>query len=151
MPDTKGGAITITGLSHLEKRLGELPDKIAKSILSGAIRAGAVVIQNEARKLAPISVKPHMLGSRSKAALIEPGFLKKSIRVRRAPSRKATMPVEFWVYVSGKAWYWKFVEFGTSRMSANPFMRPAFDSMKSKALERIKEYLATRIDKEVGV
>lgn len=148
MPDIKTGTISITGLADLEKRLEELPDRLAKNVLSGAIRAGAVVIQKEASRLAPQSSEPHKLGKGAKAIEIQPGFLKKSIRVRKAPRSKASRPVEYWVYASKKAWYWKFVEFGTSKMASKPFMRPAFDSMKERAVEAIRDYLSKRIDKE---
>lgn len=150
MPDIKTGTIQITGLSDLEKRLEGFADKLAKNILSGAIRAGAVVIQKEARALAPVSDVSHKLGKGSKAVEIQPGHLRKSIKVRLAPRKSRSVPIEYWVYVSKKAWYWKFVEFGTSKMNRKSFMRPAFDTHKEAALERIKEYLSTRIDKEAS-
>lgn len=150
MQDIKAGTITITGLADLEKRLLDFPDKIARKILNGAIRAGAVVIQREARDVAPRSDESHYLGKGIKRVEIQPGSLKKGVRVRKAPRRSKTQPVEYWVYVSKKLWYWKFVEFGTSKMSAQPFMRPAFEAKKQEALDKIREYLAARIDKEAA-
>jgi HK97 gp10 family phage protein len=150
MPDIKTGTISITGLSDLEKRLSDFPDKLARNILAGAIRAGAVVIQKEARQLAPISDRPHMLGKGSKALEIQPGTLKKSIKVRLAPRKSRERPIEYWVYVSKKAWYWKFVEFGTSKMAQKQFMRPAFDGKKEAAIEAIRIYMSARIDKEAA-
>lgn len=159
--DIKTGNIQITGLADLEKRLLAFPDKLAGNILGGAIRAGAVVIQREAQAKAPMSNAPHYLTSKRTAImkkmgnhysvnLIQPGTLKKSIRVKKAPRKSRSVPIEYWVYVSKRIWYWKFVEFGTSKMVARPFMRPAFDIMKEKATERIREYLAARIDKEAA-
>lgn len=150
MPDIKSGTIQISGLSALEKTLAALPDKLARNILKGAIRAGAVVIQKDARTKAPRSTEPHQLGKGSKSEKIQPGHLKKNIKVRLAPRKKREVPIEYWVYVSSKAWYWKFVEFGTSKMSSKPFMRSAFDAKKAEATERIREYLSTRIDKEAA-
>lgn len=155
MPDIKTGIIHITGLSDLEKRLLDFPDKLAKNILSGAIRGGAAVIRNEAKALAPMSNGgPHQLGKGSKAVTIQPGHLKKNIKVRLAPRKKRDVPITFWVYVSAKAWYWKFVEFGRSYSKAGfkqkQFMRPAFDTRKEQATEAIRDYLSTRIDKEAA-
>lgn len=150
MPDIKTGTIQITGLADLEKRLLDFPDKIARNILAGAIRAGAVVIQKEARQLAPMSTEAHKLGKGSKAVEIQPGSLRKGIRVRLAPRKSRDFPITYWVYVSKKLWYWKFVEFSTKNWSGKPFMRPAFDSHKEAAVERIREYLAARIDKEAA-
>lgn len=150
--DIKTGTISVTGLADLEKRLLAFPDRIAKNILSGAMRAGAVEIQREARQKAPVSSAPHHLGKKGQKSytLIEPGTLKKSIRVRLAPRKSRTVPIEYWVYVSSKIYYWKFVEFGTPKMSAQPFMRPAFESKKEAAVERVREYLAARIEKEAA-
>jgi HK97 gp10 family phage protein len=151
MPDIKTGNITISGLSDLEKRLQEFTDKLAKNILKGAVRAGAVIIQREARQLAPVSAEPHSIGKKGRRSYVEevqPGHLRKHVRTRLAPRKYRDEPITYWIYVSGKAWYWKFIEFGTSKMSSKPFMRPAFDTMKEKATERIREYLSARIEKE---
>jgi HK97 gp10 family phage protein len=58
--------------------------------------------------------------------------------------------VTWWVYVRRSLWYWKFVEFGTEKMAARPFIRPAFEAMKMDALERMRQYAAARIEKEAG-
>jgi HK97 gp10 family phage protein len=150
MQDIKTGTIQITGLADLEKRLLDFPDKLARNILRGAIRAGAVVVQKEARSKAPKSTEPHMLGKGNKRVEIQPGTLKKSIKVRLAPFRSRTQPVEYWIYVSKKAWYWKFQEFGTSRHAAQPFLRTGFETKKQEAVERIRDYLTARIDKEAA-
>jgi HK97 gp10 family phage protein len=144
--DIKTGTIQITGLAELTRRLEEFPDRIAKNMLSGAIRAGAVIIQKEARQLVPASAEAHYLGKGSKKVLIQPGELKrKGIKVRLAPRKSRDVPITYWVYVSRRNWYWRFVEFGTSKRGARPFMRPAFESHKSKALEAIRSYLSARI------
>jgi HK97 gp10 family phage protein len=160
MPDIKTGSIQITGLADLEKRLLEFSDKLALNVMKGAVRAGAVVIQKEARARAPRSDKPHLLVSRRtkhmrregksyQGVWINPGNVRKNIKVRLAPRKSRTRPVEYWIYVSQKtAWYWKFLEFGTSKMAAKPFLRPAFESMKEQATEAMRDYLAQRIEKE---
>jgi HK97 gp10 family phage protein len=151
MPDIKTGTIQITGLSELEKNLEQFSDRLAKNILAGAIRAGAVVIQQEARARAPQSEKQHYRYKNGKAiGVVIPGNLKKNIKVRLAPRSSRERPITYWVYVGKKSFYWIFSEFGTSKMSAKPFLRPAFDSKKQEALDRIKEYLSARIDKEAS-
>ena len=156
MSDIKTGTISITGLADLEKRLLDFPDKLARNILAGAIRAGAVVIQKEAKQRAPASAEAHYLGKGSKRVLIQPGELKrKGIKVRLAPRKNRSVPIEYWVYVARRNWYWKFSEFGVKREgkqfdAAQAFMRPAFETMKVVAVERIREYLAARIEKEAS-
>jgi HK97 gp10 family phage protein len=145
--DIKTGSFSITGLSDLEKRLSEFSDRVGKNILRGAVSAGAAVIRNEARLKAPKDT----------------GEMVRDIMIKRAKEIKGSGDVTYQVFVrtgkksrlAGKkrnvardSFYWRFVEFGTSKMSAKPFMRPAFDTQKEKAVERIREYLAARIEKE---
>jgi HK97 gp10 family phage protein len=151
MSDIRTGTISITGLSDLEKRLRELPDRLAKNVMRGAVRAGAVVIQKEARQKCIAGKDAHYLGKGSKKVLIQPGELKKKgIKVRSAPRKFSDFVITYWVYVSKKYWHWKFLEFGTVKMSAKPFLRPAFDTQKEKATEAIRDYMAARIEKELA-
>ncbi len=39
------------------------------------------------------------------------------------------------------AWYWRFVEFGTSKKPARPFLTPAFEQRKYKANRLIQKAL----------
>ena len=163
MPDIKTGTIQITGLSELDKRLREMPDKLARNVMRGAVRAGAAVIQKEAKARVPVAKKAHLLKSyKSKlwkhyraakyGTWIQPGNIKRNIKV--SPAKKAPRgTIEYHVYISDKnknTYYWKFLEFGTSKMAAKPFMRPAFEAQKEAATVAIREYMAKRIDKELG-
>ena len=55
------------------------------------------------------------------------GFLASSISWRAVSSSKAVSAV---VGVSRAAFYWKFLEYGTRFMSAQPFIRPAADEQR---------------------
>ena len=50
---------------------------------------------------------------------------------------------------SQDAYYCRWVEFGTVKMSARPFMRPAFETQKEAAVQEIARVLAERIKQEV--
>ena len=45
-------------------------------------------------------------------------------------------------------YYWRFVEFGTSKMPAKPFLRPAFEQTKEQASSAIISTLREEILKE---
>lgn len=136
MPDIKTGTIQITGLADLEKRLRELPDKLARNVMRGAVRAGAVVIQKEAKQKVPVAAGPYLHGRKGIKTWYQPGTLKKGIKVRSAPRGKAK-GIEYWIYVSRNLYWWRFLEFGTSKMKAanggSGFMRPAFEAQKEAA------------------
>lgn len=47
----------------------------------------------------------------------------------------------------GDLFYFRFIEFGTVKMAAKPFLRPAFDSQKGAAVEKMAEILRKRIER----
>lgn len=51
----------------------------------------------------------------------------------------------------GNAYYGKFLEFGTSRMPAYPFMRPAFESKKESTVSTFADSLRTQVDQAVAL
>lgn len=142
----------IKGLAELAAKLHALPDKLAKKHLAGAMVAGAAVIRDEARTLAPVYTGPVSQGHPP------PGTLRRAVILKRIPERSSRdRQVVYVVVRHGKkfsrvfkkkkgvlqasvnldAFYWRFVEFGTAKMAARPFMRPAFEAKKRAAVEVI--------------
>ena len=140
----------IQGLAELDRALHALPGNIAKNVLRGAVGAGASVIRAEAKQRAPVAT-----GQGKDAP--PPGTLKRAIYSKQIRELSNFSKQTFFVSVksgakhrgAGKkyldAWYWRFVEFGTSKMAARPFLRPAFEAKKTEAIEAIRAYLAKRI------
>jgi HK97 gp10 family phage protein len=137
----------LQGFKELADALRELGPRVARNGLRAATSAGAVLIRNDARARAPVDT----------------GEMKKDIQQKRERDTKGEMSAKYSVFVrsgkksrlSGKArniqkdsFYWKFQEFGTSKMPAQPFMRPAFEAMKEAAVARVGEVLDERIQKE---
>ena len=50
----------------------------------------------------------------------------------------------------GDTWYWRFQEFGTSRHTAQPFMRPAFFNNKDAVEAEFKRSFNEELDKEIA-
>jgi HK97 gp10 family phage protein len=132
--------VKVVGLEELQKKLqDQLPQK-AKAAIRAALRDGAKVIQAAIVDEAPkdsgllsehIDIKTRVRG----------GGLTGSAFV--GPSAKVTYPTSDNPRL-GKgprakpAWLVaKFLEFGTVRMGANPFMTRAFESNKSKATDAV--------------
>ncbi len=141
-------SVQIQGLDALAKALKELPDRVAKNGLRAAVYAGAKVIRDEAKLQAPVATGG--LGPNQPP----PGTLKRAVILKQIPELSTKNKQTFFVTVrqgkkgnlSQDAWYWRFVEFGTVKMSARPFLRPAFDMKKNDALTAIKTRLAERIE-----
>lgn len=120
----------------LIKTLNQFPKNIQKNVMTGAIRASANVVRDEARTRVPKRTKK----------------LAKSIVSLKRRAEKGE--VHFSVTPSkGKpnnGWYAHFIEFGTSKMSAKPFLRPAFETKQNECLSAAKEYISKRIPQEVA-
>ena len=118
----------IEGLDDLEKQFDRLIDTSKKKVMMKALNAGATPIKKEAKKNAPV----------------DKGVLKSSIRSKQM---KHTQKPSVGIYVAGKAYYWWFIEEGTSKMAAAPFLRPAADSKHEEGINKFKEKLKAEIDK----
>lgn len=133
----------VHGLKELERKLRELPEKLAKNGLRAAVAAGSRLVASEARRRVPV----------------DSGTLKRSIYTKQIREESNNQQQTFYVgsrhgkkeQAKGRdAYYFPFVEFGTEKSPAHPFMRPAFESTKEKAVEAVKTKLAERIEKLAG-
>jgi HK97 gp10 family phage protein len=152
-------SVQIKGLAELNRALAELPPRVARNVLRGSVAAGAAVIRDEARVQAP------RYEGQVAAKHPPPGTLKRAIYSAQARRLSSLLQQVYQVgVISGKrakvgkaksgkskdAYYWRFVEFGTVKMAARPFLRPAFEAKKMQAVEAIRAYMAERIPREVA-
>jgi len=142
--DTKN----LTGFAELAKALRELGPRVGRKHLRAATSKGAARIRKKARELAPVDT----------------GEMRKDIQQKREKTSGDHI-ASYSVYtrsgkrsrLSGKArnvdkdsFYWKFIEFGTAKMGAQPFMVPAYESEKEGAVDDIGAELDKRIQKEAA-
>lgn len=114
--------VHVKGLSELHKFLQELPVKVEKNVLRGAMRAGAKVIEKEAKRLAP-SAPPN---SRNRKRYgLKAGALRDSIRVSVRTQRGRV--VAKITAGGGDVFYATMVEFGTAAhfISVRKEVRPS--------------------------
>ncbi|TNH06632.1 HK97-gp10 family putative phage morphogenesis protein [Testudinibacter sp. TR-2022] len=156
------GSVTVkvSGLKELQKAMGELGRKASNRIAVKAMRKGGAIVRDKARANAPVLTEnvPHR----------KAGTVKKAISSRTKIGRNGKTNTYVWVKglstkqilkfkgKTGKSgafnpkdpFYWRFLEFGTSKMPAKPFMRPAFEQSKQQAAKAIIDTLRTEILKE---
>ena len=118
----------IEGLEHLESQFDRLAETSKKKVMMKALNAGIAPIKKEAKANAPV----------------DKGVLKSQIRSKQM---RLTAKPAVGIYVSGKAFYWYFIENGTSKMAAAPFLRPAVDSKYEEGVNKFKEKWKVEIDK----
>lgn len=130
-----GGITGNIDSSALMQVLKTLPENIQKNVMIGATRAAANVVRDRARELVPKRTKNLAKSIVSIQQKAESGQIKFSV----TPSK------------GGKydGWYAHFIEFGTVKMSAKPFMRPAMEQTQDESLNAAKEYIAKRIPEEI--
>lgn len=146
--------VEVQGLKELADALRALPTEISGKSggpLAKGLRSAGNVIRDEAKRKAPVLSEP--------SKYRKPGTVRDAIKTRRdriqAPGATETFEVYVQKAKGGKRgtfspddpYYWPFVEFGTKKMAARPFLRPAFEAKKDEALRTFETTLAKAIDK----
>ena len=116
----------IIGAAELARALRLLPKEMQAKVVPVAARAGANLLRREIRKRIPVRAEPGAkhISRGGSGGTREPGFAKRSIRVQRIKQAPRNV-IRFAIGPSRKAFYLKFLEFGTSRQRARPMIRPA--------------------------
>ena len=122
-------------------------DSITKAAEEGArpaAQAGAQVFYDEVKQRVPVSAKPHKSGKKT----YNPGTLRKAIYQAFADKESGQGSAKYRIsWNKTHAFYGRFVEFGTSKMAAKPFLRPAYDAARAKALKAVQERMAAEVRK----
>lgn len=132
-----GEVVRIEGLENLKRKLAEVPKAMRKRVLRNALAAGAREVRDVAKRNAPVMT----LGTSLKAPYRKPGTVKQAIRVRTSKADRRAGDVGVFVNVRpAKAgqrgaknpndpFYWRFLEFGTKKMPARPFLQRATSAL----------------------
>ncbi|PNL88263.1 hypothetical protein A6J76_007395 [Aggregatibacter aphrophilus] len=154
--------VKVTGLKELGQAMNALGRKAKNRIAVKAMRRGGAIIRDRARANAPVLSQP--------SPYRKPGTLRKAISSRTKIDKNGRVNTYVWVkglktkqvlkfkdktgkggaYNPRDPFYWRFVEFGTSKMPAKPFMRPAFEQSKQQAAQTIINTLRDEIIAEAG-
>jgi HK97 gp10 family phage protein len=127
--------VQVEGLTELNQTLLDLGDKVAKQFLRKAGKVASDLFVQAAKQRAPVLKKP----TRQRQA----GTLRDSIIAKVSLRQGKGLVVR--VGPDKKVFYARFVEFGTSKMPAKPYMRPAWDGEKDAALNAFAESLKAQI------
>ena len=142
------GAVKIEGLTELKAALAELSDEVATKIGVAADRKAARLMADQMVAIAPYNPGGSYRSRTNKKGVrtvTDYGHLRDNIRVRRAKA-KTDGKVVFTIN-TGNAFWGYFLEFGTVKMEARPFMRPAFDAFKGAAIDVQIAELKTGIER----
>lgn len=150
--------MNVAGLSELSAALRAMPPAASRRVLRSGASAGAALIRNEMRALAPIYYGTVAQGHPP------PGTLAKSVYMQYIPEKSGPTRATYYIgcrhgkarqHVGKKdrnldAYYFFMVELGTKFMSKHPFMRPAFETKKVAAVYAIQERVGDGIAEAVS-
>lgn len=124
-------------------------DGITKAAEDGArpaAQAGAQVFHDEVRARVSVSAVPHKSGKK----IYSPGTLRKAIYQAFADKESGDGKVKYRISWNKKhAFYGRFVEFGTSKMAAKPFLRPGYHAARARAIKAVKDRMAVEVRKAI--
>lgn len=134
----------IDGLSDLITSLNELTDRVQKNIITSGVRSGATVIRDAIKAKAPV-----LTGKTKKSIKV------KAIRGKKSDKDVVTFKIRTGVLANYKdnntgeerhVNYARRIEFGDSKMPAQPFVRPAFEEVEQQVLDTTVEKIRMRVD-----
>ena len=142
-------SVEVEGLDDLTKQLQQLESLAKQKTLTyKAMFFATKPMLDEVKRLAPKAEKAYFRYYRKNGksrVLQTPGKLKKSIKRRRVKLDSSigvavySGPIKHGEAKKYNVFYWRFLEYGTPKMRAFPFIRPAFDHKKEESLERFKQ------------
>lgn len=132
---------TIENPQALTDGLRALDNIASEAVLRQAAVAGARVIFDEVKLRAPVGDSTY----ERKGAPHAPGTLRNSILI--AYDKEVSVPGKLASYIvtwSKDAFYGRFLEYGTSKLSARPFLRPSYEAKKSEAAAAVDAVIQTK-------
>lgn len=132
MIDTK---LDFSGLLDISGDLDALSKAENGRVLRNATRSAATVIKDEAVRRAP-----RRTGKLAKNIVVltqrtRNGDISSGVHIRGRNPRTGNSDNKMKTKDSRNAFYWRFVELGTSDMAAIPFIRPAYDARQEEAVK----------------
>ncbi len=157
--------VKIDGLDGLLRSLREAPKAIQGRAVQAGMRKGGNVIRDDAKRRAPkesgfmasqIVTRRANSRSRQRAGVgqggeyftvgVKTGRRRKYANTKRNRRRGRVGRV---YEEAGWAYYWRFVEFGTKKMRASPFLTPAGEAKGPEAAQVIINETWAALDKQL--
>lgn len=142
-------SIQLTGFKELAAQLRAIPNEMAEKDLISAASVGTSVVRKEVIRNARSTFTPRT------------GTLNRAIYQKRIKSLSDGKWKQTYIIgvlqgkryrrigkkqISKDAYYWWWLEFGTSKMRPHPFVRPALPAKHAEAIAAIRKRLARRIE-----
>lgn len=122
--------------------------KAAKGSVRPAAQAGAQAFYDEVRARAPVGSKEH--ATKGKKQTFQPGNLRDAIYQAFVQDESGDSQATYRIsWNKKKAFYGHFLEYGTSQMAAQPFLRPGYDAARDRALTAVRAVMQEQVKGEI--
>lgn len=135
--------VKMEGFSELNRKLANMAKALPKSTQIEVLTEAGEIIADEARILVPVD-----------SGTLRDSISVSDVRLGGAFSMDRTLGDGAQVFIGPRTrsgppdgYYGHFLEFGTVKMAAQPFMRPAFDNTHGQVVSRIASELQMRVAK----
>lgn len=136
------GNLQLHGFKELDALLKELPDEMAKKVLEQTVRAGGKIVLDAAKQKVPVRtgrLRNSLVIKKDSGAFRRFGSVKYLVGANLSARRGLTAP------------HAHLVEFGTVKMSARPFLEPAFQENKDAIITEWRGRLWVGIQKQSAI
>ena len=140
-------SLDFSGLVDIAKDLETLSRAENNKVLRYATRAGAEVLRQEVEDRAPVltgKLKKNVVVVTQKGR--RRGEIASGVHIRGVNPDTGNSDNKMKASNPRNAFYWRFVELGTSTMPAHPFVRPAFDTRQEEATQAALARMNQAID-----
>lgn len=167
--------VRLEGWEDLIKNLEKLAPRVEKNVLRGALRAEAHVIAEGIKQRAPLlkpgtlnpngrytgqlrdavravdvnpKATPGAVAAGVKIAGTREGLQQSKVAGRALRKGKLKGAARALAQAMADGFYWRWVEYGSPHNTPpNPFIRSAWDELKSGSVTRIGDYIRDRLDR----
>ena len=139
--------LDFSGLQDIARDLQTLSKAENNKVLRDSTRAGAEVLRQEV-----IDRAPEQTGKLKKNVVVvtqksrRRGEISSGVHIRGVNPQTGNSDNTMKASNRRNAFYWRFVELGTSNMPAHPFVRPAFDARQEEATRAVIARMNKAID-----
>lgn len=134
----------LEGVADLTAQLNELGAKVAAREMRGTVKTALEIAEHKARALMPTGIDPHKT---YRGRLVAPGYALSTLHVETKLNKKTGAAVAS-LGVGREAFYAvQYVELGTARTPAQPWLRPSFEASEEPMLKTIADELKSRVEK----
>lgn len=134
--------VTVEGLKQVEKTLRDVTPRQSRNIMRRLVVRIAASVRDDVRKAARSVVKRRT------------GNLFKAIRSKREKGRPDIFEASVIVHLkkdgSPRAPHWHFIEFGTVKQSARPFIAPTVIQWQAKMPQVYREEFGQQLERELA-